>query len=1245
MAKEQAEEFVKRGHKYDASKIKVLEGLEAVRRRPAMYIGSTSIAGLHQLVYEVVDNSVDEALAGYCTEINVIIHLDNSCTVIDNGRGIPVDMHETEKVSAAEVVMTKLHAGGKFDDSAYKVAGGLHGVGVSCVNALSEWLKLEIRRDKILYSQSYKRGKPDNPLKATGKSDKTGTKVTFKPDKEIFEAVELSFDTLSQRLRELSFLNRGLKITIEDEREPDKQHEFQYEGGIKSFVEYLNKRKEPLHDEPIYFEATKDKVVVEVAMQWNQGYQENIFSFANNINTRDGGTHLSGFKSAITRTINQYAQTSELLKKLTAQPEGEDVREGLTAVISIKLPNPQFEGQTKGKLGNSEVEGIVKQVVNDRLAEFLEREGPVARKIVGKIVDAARAREAARQARALVRRKSAMEGGGLPGKLADCQERDPKSSELYIVEGDSAGGCFSGETKVALVDGRPLSFMELVEEHKRGKKNYCYTLDENGNVKIAEILNPRMTRRNASVVRVLLDNGDGVICTPNHLFRTPEGRYVPAETLKPGDSLAPLYRKRSRIEGRITIEGYEMVFDSFKKKWIFTHLLSDEYNLKRGRYSKDAGVYRHHIDFNKLNNNPENIIRMDKEAHLKLHSEMVEKGFHKPEAKEKSRVARRTKEYRQRMSDKMKGMADELRERAMRQWENEAYKEYMAQKYLEFYNGNEEYRRASLERLNREQKEYWSNPGNRKKQAERTTEFFKKHPERREELSIAAKKLWENDELKRWRSGATSRQWTEEFRAKRRKAYNETYYNHTASFAKKILEQIGSIEPFDALRRKEGNRNVLKLNTFVERFFGGDFENMLETVRNYNHSVVSVERLEEKMDVYDFEVEETHNFALACGVFVHNSAKQGRDRRFQAILPLKGKILNVEKARFDKMLASDEIRTLVTALGTGIGEQDFDISKLRYHRIILLADADVDGSHIRTLLLTFFYRQMHQLVEAGNLYIGQPPLYRVKKGKTEKYLKDDLALEDYLIELGVEGIKVTPKGAKKEISGKALAKVTKQLIKYSKILNLLKRRLDPRIVDGMVFASELTPEMLSGPKTKIDAELDSIAGYLSKNYPELIDFKVDIQDDPERGGSRIVYQTTWNGFPRETIIDTDFLNSAEVAELWALQKSFAEVGKSPFEIVHNSTSVQVEDLQKVKEFVLSEGKKGQDIQRYKGLGEMNPEQLWATTLNPETRRLLQVRVDDAVEADNIFTVLMGDQVEPRREFIEQNALNVRNLDI
>lgn len=806
---------VKTGHSYDASKIKVLEGLEAVRKRPAMYIGSTNINGLHQLVYEVVDNSVDESLAGYCTQVDVTIHIDGSVTVEDNGRGIPVDIHETEKISAAEVVLTKLHAGGKFDNSSYKVAGGLHGVGVSCVNALSEWLRLEIKRDKKVYSQIYHRGVPEAPLAVVGKSDRTGTKVTWKADPSIFETTEVSFDVLSQRLRELAFLNKGLKITVADERTEDKRHEFQYEGGIQSFVEYMNKRKDPLHDKVVYFETNKDGVIVEVAMQWNQGYQETIFSFANNINTRDGGTHLSGFKSALTRTINQYATKNEMFKKLQKPPEGEDIREGLCAVISCKIPNPQFEGQTKGKLGNSEVEGIVKQAVNDKLSEYLDKNGPTARRIIEKISDAARAREAARQARNLVRRKSAMDGGTLPGKLADCQEKDPAVSELYIVEGDSAGG----------------------------------------------------------------------------------------------------------------------------------------------------------------------------------------------------------------------------------------------------------------------------------------------------------------------------------------------------------------------------------------------------------------------------------------------SAKQGRDRRFQAILPLKGKILNVEKARFDKMLASEEIRVIITALGTGIGEDDFDVTKLRYHKIILLADADVDGSHIRTLLLTFFYRQMPQVVENGHLYIGQPPLYRVKKGKTERYLKKESNLEEYLIDLGVEGIRVSPKGNTKEYSGNALAKITRQLIRYSKILDLFKKRRDPRIVDAFVSSGNIDKKGLSGPASKIDAHLDNVAQYISRVYPELTDFKVNVEDDPEHDGKRVIYQTVWNGFQRDTIIDTDFITSAEYEELKSLQKEFSELGKAPYTIFQEDKECEVLSLKAVMDYVLDEGRKGQDIQRYKGLGEMNPTQLWDTTLDPERRTLLQVRVDDAVEADNIFTVLMGDQVEPRREFIEQNALNVKNLDI
>jgi len=801
-----------KAEKYDASSIKVLEGLDAVRKRPAMYVGSTASPGLHHLVYEVVDNSIDEALAGFCKEILVTLHIDNSVTVEDDGRGIPVDMHPTEKVSAAEVVLTKLHAGGKFEHSAYKVSGGLHGVGVSCVNALSEELDMEIRRDGKVYHQRYKRGTPEKPLEQTGKTDKRGTKIWFKPDSEIFETVEYSFDILSNRLRELSFLNKGIKIQIKDERS-EKQHVFQYEGGIVSFVEHLNQRKTPLHPKPIYFLAEKDQTVVEIALQWNDSYAESIFSFANNINTHDGGTHVSGFKSALTRTCNGYLTKNNLLKDLKEEGlEGEDVREGLAAVISVKLPDPQFEGQTKGKLGNSEIEGLVKSVVSEKLSGYFEENPSVAKKIATKLLEAARARVAARNARNLVRRKSALDVGSLPGKLADCQEKDPRFAELYIVEGDSAGG----------------------------------------------------------------------------------------------------------------------------------------------------------------------------------------------------------------------------------------------------------------------------------------------------------------------------------------------------------------------------------------------------------------------------------------------SAKQGRDRRNQAILPLKGKILNVEKARFDKMLTSDEIRTMITALGTGIGEADFDVEKLRYHRIVIMTDADVDGAHIRTLLLTFFYRQMPAVVERGHLFIAQPPLYKVKKGKTERYLKDDTMLEDYLIELGTEAMRLRVKG--KELSGKSLDELTKKLIRYSKILGLVQKKADPRVIDALVEATEIGSDTLKN-EGKLDSQADKLSSFIVKKYPELKDLQLEINDDQEHSAKKLVYKTSHNGLLRETVIGMEMVTSPEVAELKKLFRGFQDLGEGPYTLSIKEREVILKDLRAVKDFILAEGKEGQYIQRYKGLGEMNPGQLWETTMNPETRTLLQVKVDDTVEADDIFTILMGDQVEPRREFIETNALNVRNLDI
>ncbi len=804
----------KKSMAYDSSSITVLEGRDAVRKRPAMYIGSTGEIGLHHLVYEVVDNSIDEALAGYCDTVEVAIHLDNSITVIDNGRGIPVDEIKKEKRSAAEVVMTKLHAGGKFDSNAYKVSGGLHGVGVSCVNFLSENLHLEIWRDGKTYEQEYARGIPVAPLKQTGKTRKRGTKVTFKPDSQIFTETAFSFDKLSERLREKAFLNKGIRITIKDEREePERSHEFYYKGGIAEFVKHLNKNKTTLHDKPIYFEKEGDNLAIEVAIQYNDAYDEKVYSFANNINTVDGGTHLSGFRSAFTRTINAYAQSSGLAKNFKGSLTGDDVREGLVAVISVKLPQPQFEGQTKGKL-NSDVKGAVESFLNDRLTEFFEQNPPVARKIVGKALDAARAREAARKAREIVR-KGAMGSSMLPGKLADCQERDPALSEIYIVEGDSAGG----------------------------------------------------------------------------------------------------------------------------------------------------------------------------------------------------------------------------------------------------------------------------------------------------------------------------------------------------------------------------------------------------------------------------------------------SAKQGRDRKNQAILPLKGKILNVEKARFDKMLGHSEIKSLITALGTGIGKDDFDISKLRYHKIILMTDADVDGSHIRTLLLTFFYRQMPALVEGGHVFIAQPPLFKVKRGKKEEYIKDEGSMIRYLMRQATGDMNVTPAGAGEAIEGRELARSLEKMVDFKRYCERATRRVggDSRLLSVLLESlggrkGVLRKEGLTLRKVFQDADLmQNLVGALEK-----AGYETELTSDEEHGLWEI---ETVAASGVNLVIDWNFASFVEFQKAVELFKALEDDLAAPFISGENGTSEEVPTREALLEKVLTAAKKDLTIQRYKGLGEMNPEQLWETTMNPDKRTLLEVRIDDMVETDQIFTVLMGDAVEPRRKFIEDNALDVRNLDV
>ncbi len=1107
---------------YDASKIQVLEGLEAVRRRPAMYIGSTGQTGLHHLVYEVVDNSIDEVLAGFCKNIDVIIHPDNSVTVLDDGRGIPVDPLKDVKdpklkgKSALEVVMTTLHAGGKFDRKAYKVSGGLHGVGVSVVNALSEWLEVEVYRDGKVYTQKYARGKPQTPVEKKGTTDDTGTKVTFSPDAEIFKTIEFSFDVLSNRLRELAFLNPGTKITIIDERE-DKQHTFNYEGGISEFVKFLNTNKDVLHPEPIYFSKVKDDISIDVAIQYNDGYSEQMFTFANNINTVEGGTHLSGFRSALTRVINDYIKKNELLKNKEISITGDDCREGLTAVISVKIPNPQFEGQTKTKLGNSDVEGIVKSIVGDALGAFFEENPSIANKIVEKVINAAEAREAARKARELTRRKGALDTASLPGKLADCSERDPGKCELYIVEGDSAGGCFSGDTKVALIDGRQLSFKELVEEYNKGKKNYCYTIKKDGNIGVAEIINPRLTKKSAEVVKVVLDNNEEIICTPNHRFMLRDGVYKMAKDLKENDSLMPFYRQYSKIGKRITIEDYEMVFNPKDNRWIFTHLLSDLYNLEKGVYLEKDGNCIHHKDFNKLNNNPDNLIRMSKEEHILLDSKILDKTIHREDVKEKLPQIHKTKEYRERR-----------------------------------YN-----------------------------------------------------------------------------------AYNQTYLKKALKVLSEIYNKNRFIDEknYENVRKTKTGRSILKYKTICQRFFYGDEEKLKQAVINYNHKVKKVIPLEEKIDVYDIEVPETHNFALASGVFVHNSAKQARDRTFQAILPIKGKIINVEKSRLTKVLSNDEIRTIITAVGAGVGQEEFDINKVRYHKIIIMTDADVDGAHIRTLLLTFFYRQMLPLIEKGYIYIAQPPLYKIKKDKKEMYIETEEQMEKFLLEQASLQTTITQLTNKKTYKDKEVYSLFKDLIELD---NLLKRLAKKKVFwkDYLKFREE-------------------------KKMPL---YRIETED----GISFIYSDKEWKQFKslyiqRHQITEEEFGRS--VKDLWELGRigvvvkklenigfdlnNYDEPDKKPvYRITDSDNDIfELSNFKSVIETIKEIGRKGVTIQRYKGLGEMNPEQLWETTMDPRRRKLLQVKLEDAVEAERIFTTLMGDKVEPRRVFIETHALEVKNLDI
>ena len=1076
---------------YGAQQIQVLEGLEPVRKRPGMYIGTTGPRGLHHLVYEVVDNSVDEALAGYCKNIEAIIHADGSVSVCDDGRGIPTDIHAKTGKSALETVMTILHAGGKFGDGGYKVSGGLHGVGISVVNALSVWVDVTVWRKGQIHEQRFERGLSMGDLTSRdGAGDRTGTQVHFMPDDTIFtETTEFDYNTLSGRLRELAYLNGGVKIVFTDRRESalkdgePRIETYFYEGGIKEYVQYMNRDKQHLHEEIIYINAERNNVQVEVSLQWCiDAYTDNILGFANNIRTIDGGTHLEGLKTVLTRTLNNFARKRGKLKEGVPNLAGENIREGLTAVISVKVPDPEFEGQTKTKLGNSEVRGIVDSLVNEVLTEYLEFRPQVADSILEKAIQSFNAAEAARRARDLVRRKSVLESSTLPGKLADCASRDPAESEIYIVEGDSAGGCFHGDTLVALADGRNLSFKDIVKEQAEGIEHFCYTIRDDGTVGIERVIHPRITKQNTSVVRITLDNDEVILCTPDHRFMLRDGSYKPASQLTADDSLMPLYRKLSnRNDPKITIDGYEMIWNPKSDSWLFTHMLSDWHNRWQGVYEKADGAHCHHVDFNKLNNNPTNLKRLPADEHLALHRAHLEKTLHRPDVIEKCRQIRQSDEFRAAMSDRMKqpDTRQILSENAVAQWQDVDYKAFMAGKWREFYESNEAYRLENADRLNQAQQDYWQDEANRQAQSERVSTYFEQNPDVRAAYSDKAKQLWNDETLLNWRREKTQEQWTPEFREKRKAALNKTYYNKTIRALKDIEHSAGSVDlqVYLAHRLQTRDKSLLKFETFRDRYFEGSDEQALEAVSHYNHRIVSVETVDECFDVYDIEVPYTHNFALASGVFVHNSAKQGRDRKFQAILPLRGKILNIEKTDDSKIYKNTEIQSLITALGLGIKGEDFDVANLRYHRIIIMTDADVDGAHIRTLLLTFFYRYKREMVDRGFVYIACPPLYKLERGKQHNYC-------------------------------------------YSE------RDLRARI-----------------------AEFPANANY--------------------------------------------------------------------------------------------------NIQRFKGLGEMMPKQLWETTMNPETRTLRRIEIEDAAEADRVFTMLMGDRVAPRREFIETFGprMNMTDLDI
>jgi DNA gyrase subunit B len=1112
---------------YEASNITVLEGLEAVRKRPGMYIGNTGRDGLHRCFGEIMDNSIDEFMAGHAKKIKIFYTKKKALITADDGRGIPTDLHPKTGKSALETIMTVLHAGGKFDQGNYEFSGGLHGVGASVVNALSKYVNVWVLRDGYIHYQRFEKGKTIGELEKLTQAesytkypnleawscwDKNGTIIEFLPDDTIFETVDFSMTEIKTSLKHAAYLNAGvdIQINIEGEEEETRYH---FPKGIVTYLEEITEGEEKISP-LIHFAKKEDKFQLECSMTYVTDYSEKLYPFTNGVPNPEGGAHVTGFKTALTKVINNYATLKGYFKKEGEKFTSDDLKEGLRVILAIKMVDPQFTSQSKVKLGSTIARTKTYEIVNDSIENFFEENPAIAATVVQKAQLALKARLAAKAARESVLRKGVLDSTSLPGKLSDCAEKDPAKSEIYLVEGDSAGGCFFASTKVKLADGRSISMAELVAEDTQGIKNYCYTIQDSGHIGIERILYPRITKTNTKVIKLTLDNGEEIICTPDHKFMLRDKSYKEAKDLLTSDSLMPLYHKLSKkSKGEQTISGYPMIWDVKNDKYTYSHMLADYYNLENKVYTTSLGNNRHHIDFNKLNNNPSNIVRMKRDDHMKLHMDHCEKTLRSPEAIAKSKATHESPEYKAFMKKRMKDpeTVKILSKQAKEQWANDEYKDFMTKAWKDFYDSNEEYRKANNQQLNKIQKDYWAKAENRLKQSITTKSYFENNPEKKVEYSQKSKEQWNDKELLAWRKVETSKQWTEEFRAKRKIAYDKTYHEHTIKALKDFMIEFKEfdIASFEEFRLKMKNKNVLKFNSFCERFYNSDINYALESINNYNHRVIKIEEYPGLHDVYDIEVPITHNFALEAGIFVHNSAKQGRDRHTQAILPLRGKVLNTEKAALDRIMQYEGIKNMITAFGTGIGDR-FDIEKLRYHKIVLMTDADVDGAHITTLLLTFFYRYMPELIENGHIYLARPPLYRIALGKKFEYVYSDEEKVQLLKDWGIED--------------------------FSEVVN----------------AAE-------------DAE--------SSNKEE-----------------------------------NDSINEGVVEEL----------------------NEDVDTTKKKK-------KQNPIIQRYKGLGEMNPDQLWDTTMNPETRVLYQMTVGEAEQANTVFDHLMGAEVAPRKAFIEENA--------